>query len=202
MNTEPLVETMQNIEGNNSLFTGIEELDRLTGGIKTGQVIVIGGRPGTGKTKLALKMVKNLIANKTSICYYSLEMNKNQAIKRLVAQEKITIDDMLELFIYDYSKNSISDLSRNIRTICFNYSKPRIIIIDYIQLVTDSHLPEIWEELKTIAVNERITVVVLSQLDRTFEFSYNRQKPLDYLYLVNPIPEKIDFTYLIQGFHQ
>lgn len=55
------------------------------GGIIPGKVYVIGARPGTGKSALALNMASDLVSLKVPTAFFSLEMDKNQMRNRIVA---------------------------------------------------------------------------------------------------------------------
>lgn len=66
--------------------SGFSALDRLTGGFEPGEVIVIAGRPGSGKTTLGMNIVQNAAKRNTdSILVFSMEMNKQQLMTRLAA---------------------------------------------------------------------------------------------------------------------
>ena len=43
----------------NSISTGYKELDESTGGLKPGELIIIAGRPGMGKTTFAINLIQN-----------------------------------------------------------------------------------------------------------------------------------------------
>lgn len=60
----------------NGVTTGFKELDRLLGGFQNGELIIIGGRPGMGKTALMLKMARAAAESGKAPCIYSLEMSK------------------------------------------------------------------------------------------------------------------------------
>ncbi|WP_406043691.1 replicative DNA helicase [Succinimonas sp.] len=59
--------------------------DQLDGGFRKGEFIVIGARPGTGKTTLGLNIAERLLFNskiKDPVLFFSLEMNYNEIIDR------------------------------------------------------------------------------------------------------------------------
>jgi len=70
--------------------TGFVELDRMTGGYKGGQFIVVGARPGVGKTAYAINKGINAAAsplnpNGDVAAIFSLEMSQEELVKRAIA---------------------------------------------------------------------------------------------------------------------
>ena len=68
------------------LRTGFERLDRYLGGFQPGHFVVLGARPGMGKTSLALTMAANVARlNNCAVGVFSLEMPANELVERLLA---------------------------------------------------------------------------------------------------------------------
>jgi len=68
--------------------TGMEDLDRLTGGLQKSDLIIIAGRPGMGKTGFLLSVAKNAAERyHKRVAVFSLEMSAEQLVQRLIAQE-------------------------------------------------------------------------------------------------------------------
>lgn len=63
--------------------TGIAHFDGLTGGWQAGEFIVLGGRPGMGKTTLMLYHALTALQNDKSVVVFSLEMNTKQLTERI-----------------------------------------------------------------------------------------------------------------------
>ncbi|MBS3736077.1 MAG: replicative DNA helicase [Candidatus Bipolaricaulota bacterium] len=77
--------SQQTISG---LSTGFPKLDEMTSGFQDGQLIVVAGRPGTGKTSFALSLVRNIaLKEDTGVGLFSLEMTKEQLLERLLCGE-------------------------------------------------------------------------------------------------------------------
>ncbi|MBS3740077.1 replicative DNA helicase [Candidatus Bipolaricaulota bacterium] len=77
--------SQQTISG---LSTGFPKLDEMSSGLQDGQLIVIAGRPGTGKTSLALSLVRNIaLREDAGVGIFSLEMTKEQLLERLLCGE-------------------------------------------------------------------------------------------------------------------
>jgi len=68
--------------------SGFHELDQRTTGFQDGDLIIIAGRPGMGKTSFALNMMRNAaIDSKKKIGFFSLEMANEQLAMRLLCSE-------------------------------------------------------------------------------------------------------------------
>jgi len=70
------------------LPTGFEALDRaIAGGLKPGELVLIGGGQGIGKTTLTLQMARNLAANGTHVLYVCYEHDERFLLTRLLTME-------------------------------------------------------------------------------------------------------------------
>ena len=68
------------------LETGLPDLDKMTGGLKPGEMTVIAGYPGGGKTSLALNLAEHaLLSLGKSVAIFSLEMSAVALVKRFLA---------------------------------------------------------------------------------------------------------------------
>ena len=74
--------------------TGVPKLDRMTTGLHGGDLVIVAGRPGAGKTAFALNLIRHVSADGGGVAVFSLEMSSEQLVMRLISQEKI---DMQEL---------------------------------------------------------------------------------------------------------
>ena len=81
------VEALVSGQGLTGVSTGFRRLDWYTGGFRPGQMIVIAGRTGMGKTSLALQMAFHIAAlGLGSVALYSLEMSAEENLLRAVCQ--------------------------------------------------------------------------------------------------------------------
>jgi len=81
--TEYLKDTSVEASG---LSTGFLMVDALTSGMNPGDLIILGARPGVGKTSCAMNIIEHLaIDNKVPIIFYSLEMTPLQLCLRLLS---------------------------------------------------------------------------------------------------------------------
>lgn len=76
--------------------TGFVELDEITNGLHGGQMIIIAGRPGHGKSTLAMDFMRSCsIKHRRPSVIFSLEMSKSEIVMRLLSAEaSIKLADM------------------------------------------------------------------------------------------------------------
>ena len=146
-------------DGLSGVPSGFSKLDRVTSGWQKSDLIIIAGRPGMGKTALALSMARNIAINhKTPIGIFSLEMSSDQLVNRLISSESEIpsgklrkgnleeyefvqlhekIRDLAEAPIYidDTPGLSVFELRAKARRLVKNHGV-QIIIVDYLQLMT------------------------------------------------------------------
>ncbi len=68
--------------------TGFTDLDRITHGLNKGNLIIIAGRPGKGKTSIALNMAQHVaIREKRTVGVFSLEMSQQELALRILCSE-------------------------------------------------------------------------------------------------------------------
>ncbi|MDG1848265.1 MAG: replicative DNA helicase [Candidatus Marinimicrobia bacterium] len=138
--------------------TGFSDLDAKTTGFQAGDLVIIAGRPGMGKTSFALNMMRNaaIDANK-KIGFFSLEMANNQLAMRLLCAEARVDSNLVrsgtlpksqyrnlslavgplskaEIHLDDTSALSILELRAKARRIK-NDIDIDMIIVDYLQLM-------------------------------------------------------------------
>jgi replicative DNA helicase len=73
-------------QGAHGLATGLVDLDRRIGGMDPGQLILIGARPGVGKSALALRVALHVAVNEgRPVAFFSLEMSADEVTQRALA---------------------------------------------------------------------------------------------------------------------
>lgn len=143
-----------------TVFTGFEDLDRMTRGLKPGELVLIAARPSVGKTAFALNIAANVcLDSHKTVAIFSLEMPAPLLVKRMLAyvgQVSLTRMDKhmglndseeaklvraydrlydAELYIDDYSMNTPSDIMSKCRRLKREHGLD-LIIVDYLQLMT------------------------------------------------------------------
>ncbi|MBD3393284.1 MAG: replicative DNA helicase [Chitinivibrionales bacterium] len=73
--------------GYHGVLSGFTKLDEMTGGLHKGELVIVAGRPGMGKTAFALSLAAHAAAHeaeKTTTAVFSLEMSKEQLVQRML----------------------------------------------------------------------------------------------------------------------
>ncbi len=84
-NLHTLAESGGELQG---LPTGFSGVDRVLVGMGDSDLIILGARPGMGKTSFALNIATNVAASsKKAVCIFSLEMSAEQLVSRLLSSE-------------------------------------------------------------------------------------------------------------------
>ncbi len=141
------------------LSWGFRDLNKLTFGLRPGEMIVLAARPGIGKTSLALNVAERLILDeKIPVGVFSLEMTADQLALRMACskakvnmwglyqggmserhlQEFVRAAGMIgnsPLYILDTPQISIAQLRASARRLKARHGV-QLLIIDYLQLMT------------------------------------------------------------------
>ena len=70
------------------LATGFTDFDRMTGGLRPGDLVIVAGRPSMGKSTLAVNMAEYAAVNpsiRAPVAIFSMEMPSDQIITRMLA---------------------------------------------------------------------------------------------------------------------
>jgi replicative DNA helicase len=72
--------------------SGFGSLDKaLNGGFRSGELALLGARPGLGKTTFALQVARNLVASDSHVVYFSFEHDNHSLLERLIIMEAAEI---------------------------------------------------------------------------------------------------------------
>ena len=157
------------------ITTGFRKLDEMTSGFQNAELIIIGARPGMGKTAIALSMAANIsIRQNKPAAFFSLEMSKQSLMMRLIAaeagidsqrlrtgyfsnSERASIMPAAELLhgapltIVDVPNMTILNIQTMARMLC-SKEKVEIIFIDYIGLIaSDNKMLPRWELISEVS---------------------------------------------------
>lgn len=180
--------------------TGFSDLDDATLGLHEGEVMIIAARPSMGKTALSINICLNISVNEP-VLYVSAEMTAQQLIERMIVSIA-KVDSMkvrnntLEASERGQLRWACEQLEERNIHICDDSlitvekireewefaGRPRVVIVDYIQLMTSTNLSNsrnedlgnIARELHGFAKDNKIALVVLCQLNRKLEDRPNK----------------------------
>ena len=181
------------------LATQFIELNKIVIGFKKTDMIVIGGRPGMGKTSLMLDFVTHYgMNNKIPVAFFSLEMTAEQLKQRLVCtrceiplktakQGFATTEQMdmiyesekqfndSEIFIEKTAGLTPSKLKHKMAK-CKRLYGTKVVFVDYLQIMRSDvrgsnyeMKTDISRSIKEIAVDLEIPIIIGSQLNRSVD---------------------------------
>lgn len=160
--------------------TGLRDLDRLLGGLQKSDLLIIAGRPGSGKTGFLLSVAKYAAqTHKKHVAFFSLEMSNEQLATRLIAQETsidtqrlrtgklqdqewglftAAIESLSDTHIYLDDTAAITPLQ--LQTKCRRLDQEHkldLIVVDYLQLMTgDRQIDNRVQEVSNISRNLKV----------------------------------------------
>lgn len=140
--------------------TGLQRLDALTGGWRGGQLVVLAGRPGTGKSAMMLHFARAAAASGVPVCMFSLEMPAGQLAGRMLVGSSginsvsfrtgdVGTDDWRKLeqagaklstmtvYLNDRANININTIRSQCKAMA-RRGKCGMVIIDYLQLLDTS----------------------------------------------------------------
>ena len=202
--------------------TGFTQMDRVTGGFKSKELIIIAGRPGMGKTALALQIAKNTAELNNPVGFFSCEMSDDSLARRYLSNvsgksyvelltAKCNIDHLLAtseqllklgIYIDDTSNISLLELRSKTRKLLLKYSI-KMVIVDYLQLMKgegqsrEQEVSYISRGLKAIAKDMDIPVIALSQINRESESRKEKRPQLSDLRESGAIEQDADMVLLV-----
>ena len=105
--------------------SGYSKLDSMTNGLHGGDLVIVAGRPGSGKTAFALNIMRHVSATNNGVACFSLEMSAEQLTIRMLAHAGIELQKMRSgrnLGAMELSKmaHSVAELEK--REICIESS--------------------------------------------------------------------------------
>ena len=195
-------------DGLNGCPTGFKLLNDHTGGWQPGNYIIIGARPGMGKTTIALDFAYAAALAGVSVMFVSLEMTSREVYYKLAAKkagvppskmvrayvnqselEKVWggLEYVSELPLYIFDDTSIDNTLQSIRDKARQVSRDYglgLVVVDYMQLMSgegrsrDERIGDISKGFKRLAKQMQIPVICLSQLSRQVEVRGGTKRPL------------------------
>ena len=186
--------------------TGISALDEVTSGLNRSDLIIVGARPGMGKTSFALNVARNVaVQQKRVVAVFNLEMSREQMVNRLLSSEarvsskKLRTGDLTPeewgrisaassvlcqapMYLDDTASITVPEMKARLRRV----HNLGFVVIDYLQLMhspkrTDNRVQEVSEitrSLKIMAKELNVPIMVCAQLSRGTEKQANHRPAL------------------------
>ncbi len=177
--------------------TGFSGLDRMLVQMGKGDLVIVGARPGMGKTSFALNIATNVAKNsKKSVAIFSLEMSGEQLVTRIISSEALVDSHALrtgqlkaedwdniagvvsslsgsEIYIDDTSQITTTEMKSKLRRL----PNLGLVVIDYIGLMQSTsnsdnraqQVGKISRNLKVMAKDFGVPIVCCAQLNRGTE---------------------------------
>ena len=185
--------------------SGIGELDRMITGLNKSDLIILGARPGMGKTSFALNIARNVAMNAgKTVCFFSLEMTRDQLAQRMLSSEAAIKSEKLrtgeldtdewtrltqagenlskaEIYFDETSSITVPEMKAKLRRM----KKVDLVVIDYLGLMRSARnidnrvqeISEITRNLKIMAKELKVPIIACAQLSRGTEAKGKSHKP-------------------------
>lgn len=182
------------VRGRPDMATGFKWIDDITDGVGRGQLWVIAGTPGGGKTTWALNVAKNISDQNRSVLFISLEMTGAQVVGRLFCDYADIAYPELRIGNYpaDFESKKIAFIKflstidfelvekgytfKEIEKLISSYyptgKHPDFIVIDFVQLIDCENddqrtaYEKYIRKLAELAKTKNIAILVVSQFRR------------------------------------
>ena len=160
---QPTLDEIEAIGAHGGVMTGVPtgfaDLDALLNGLHAGQLIVVAGRPGLGKSTAAMDFVRHAaVRHGLASAIFSLEMSKVEIVMRILAAEarvplhvlrsgQLSDDDWTKLarrmgeiseaplFVDDTPNMNLMEIRAKARRLQAA-ARPAPVVVDYLQLMT------------------------------------------------------------------
>ena len=189
--------------------TGFRSLDRVLAGMGKSDLVIVGARPGMGKTSFCLNIGTNVAkATGKAVAIFSLEMSAEQLVNRVISSEALVDSYSLrtgelkpeqwdhiaqaasslsgcDILIDDTPGITVSAMKAKLRRV----NNLGLVVIDYLQLMqSDKKIENRTQEvsdmsraLKIMAKELGVPVICCSQLSRGTEAQANKRPMMSHL---------------------
>lgn len=184
---------------------GIGDLDKMITGLNKSDLIILGARPGMGKTSFALNIVRNVAVNTgKTVCFFSLEMTRDQLAQRMLSSEagikseklrtgELDDDEWTRLaqagdslskaniYFDETSSITVPEMKAKLRRM----KQVDLVVVDYLGLMKSAkkaenrvnEVSEITRNLKIMAKDLKVPVIACAQLSRGTEAKGKSHRP-------------------------
>ena len=207
--TDIISTTLSSMKRKESLLitTGYKNLDYFSGGLTRGEITIVGGRPGHGKTTLLINMLANVLEKGYRAVFFSRELPNSELLKKIICLESqelsysmvrknvftdddlVRLDSTISVIKKKYNKDkflmfdNLKDFASSAAEV--KKFKPDIIFDDYIQLIAYKgreeqrrlQIEKLVNDYKWLAKESNAVVVLASQLNRAIEHRHKTYIP-------------------------
>jgi replicative DNA helicase len=196
-----LIEQVEKPDTRRTIATPWASWDANATPLRAGELITVAGRPGTGKTAIAVQLA-DAAQRSGNVAVFSLEMSGEELVGRMAKQRLGTgeadvaayvrairqVGDSKRMHVFDTGmSHAIYTIDSRSRLMASIPGGLALIVIDYLQLVdpTDRRAPreqqvaEMTRKLKQLAGSLQVPVVLLAQLNRESEKEERRPRLSD-----------------------
>ena len=174
-----------------TIATGFPSIDRmLGGGFRRGDLIVLGGDVGSGKSALALAIALRMAQDGARVSFYSGEMTTDRLLERALAIEgRVRVDDLRGGALGDSGRASVGAIAVRLRDNAPQFAllprggvpalrddvmrapdAPSVVLVDVLAALATTNRPlneelaEVVRQLKTLALELNVAMCVTSQV--------------------------------------
>jgi replicative DNA helicase len=180
------------------VLTGLYGFDNRFGGLARGELVILAGRPGDGKTSLACQISDHVASRGRNVYFASLEMANSELATRILCSRagvssrqirnaRLTAEDREalvtasnampheRLVTHDRARLSVYEISHAARKVARDGIG--LVVVDYLQRITPANrqikrheqIGEMTDGLKALARELECPVLCLAQLSRAAE---------------------------------
>lgn len=222
-----LYESLDSDMPRDGVKTGFHGIDSRLIGMMPGQMIVVGARPGVGKTSFCLNLATSAAESGVTVALFSLEMSDEEVAQRLLSsRSSIPLANIrsgeigdeqwtqiidatehlqgLDMLVDDTPGTTVTEIRAKARRML--HGKPKgIVIVDYLQLLSSTSradnraaaVGEMSRGLKIMAKELGVPVIALSQLNRGVEGRPKKRPQLSDLRESGAIEQDADVVILL-----
>lgn len=159
--------------------------------LSSGDLVILGARPGQGKTQLSLALTAEAMKSGRQGVFFTLEYSAKEVFN-LFKSIGENAADFHDKFQFDTSDNINADyIMAKLSTV----PKGTVVVIDYLQLLDQKREnPELMQQVRALKsfANERgIIMVFLSQINRSYDSKAKAFPSLADIRLPNPLDTKL-----------
>lgn len=158
------------------LPTGFSLLDKITSGLQKGNLVIVAGRPGMGKSAFAMNVVENALPHTDGrpIAVFSMEMSAEEIVMRMLASRaRVPLGDVRTrvrdkasrnkitraaeqlrtepLYIDNTGGLSVGMLQQRVRRLEREHGHPALVMVDYLQLMRAPSYNDRVQEISSIS---------------------------------------------------